>query len=242
MAQLVYSIKKTFTLPQISVEDTPQRGVTTAPISFFSLPGSCETIASSGFCTKLNLYLRMAGVAHTIAEADFTKAPKGKVPYITHDGKTFADSQLIIRYVENTFDISSMSKTAASHFSTPAFIPYSSLSKQQQAICDAVRHLCEGEIYWAIISIRWLGARGICKAESAWHASIQHYFADIPALLRGVITAMIRVDVCRNATGQGLARHSPNDQLYLACRDVTSLSVLLGDQVVLCKLIHTYRF
>ena len=41
---------------------------------------------------------------------------------------------------------------------------------------------------------------------------------------------MIRVNVLRDAWGQGLVRHSPADQLYLAKRAIRSLSSLLDKQ------------
>ena len=46
----------------------------------------------SPFCTKVETYLRMAGIPYEVADAVPPQAPKGKLPYITDGGRKIADS------------------------------------------------------------------------------------------------------------------------------------------------------
>ena len=58
---------------------------------------------ASPFCMKLEIYLRMANLPHTVIYEDtLDKAPKKKMPYIEDEGKKIGDSNLIIDYLINT--------------------------------------------------------------------------------------------------------------------------------------------
>lgn len=59
---------------------------------------------ASPFCMKLETYLRMADIPYEIVpNADVRKAPKGKMPYIKHEGKVIGDSGLIIEYLKSVY-------------------------------------------------------------------------------------------------------------------------------------------
>src|SRR5690349_24493324 len=53
------------------------------------------------FCIKAETYLRMAGFEYRTVVTDSRKAPKGKCPYIVHDGVTISDSSAIVSYLED---------------------------------------------------------------------------------------------------------------------------------------------
>lgn len=234
--QLVATIKSTFVVQKKHVSDVPKRCKTDdgykEKVTAYVFVSRSISISGSPFSTKLTAYLRLAGIPHIVKEADFEKAPKNKVPYIDHAGSFFGDSQLIIRYLENTYDVSAMARAALKELkgAKKAFVPFDLLTPTQQGISDCVRLACETELYWALSGIRWAGDCGIGKKETLWEATKAAYFEMIPAFIRGIITAMIRVSVLRDAWGYGLIRHSPEDQLYLASRVVHSLSNLLGDK------------
>ena len=107
---------------------------------------------------------------------------------------------------------------------------YKELTAEQQATSDFVRLTCEGEICWGVGSVRWHGVLGMGKSEELWNATYAAYFDAIPAFLRPIVVSMVRVNFFRDAWGQGLARHSPNDQKYLVCRAVQALSTSLGSK------------
>ena len=234
--QFFFFLRSTFVPPKRKFGDVPKKCNKTdgykENVIAYVFDGKAVSVSGSPFSTKLTAFLRLTDIPHTIKEADFEKAPKGKVPYIEHAGSFFGDSQLIIRYLENTYDIAKMSVGAVKLLSgvKKPFVPFNKLTSTDQALSDAIRLTCEGELYWAINSVRWCGEVGIGKKESLWDATNALYFTAIPAFIRPALTAMIRTGTMKDAWSQGLARHSPADQLYLATRAAKSLSVLLGDK------------
>ena len=188
-------------------------------------------MSGSPASVKLSTYLRLAGISHTVHEAKFEDAPKSKVPYIKQGSQFFGDSQLIIRYIENTYDVSRSALAAAKEYTlAKGFVPFACLTKEQQAQSDMIRLLCESDLYWVAVSMRWAGELGVAKSEEAWHTTAQKYFGAIPSLIRWILVPMIRVNLLRDAWGQGYFRHSPNDQVFLAKRGLAALSVQLGNK------------
>lgn len=231
-AVFVYSfVKKTFAFPFKAAPDAPKESKMTDTVACYVMPGSSHCVSASPFSTKVILYCRLAGLPHTVDKPSWTKNPKGKIPYIIHGGHLIGDSQLIIRYLENTFDIAASSKVSAEKFGAQnPFVPFKDLDEKSKSMSEAVRLLCETEIYWAGVSSRWLGSAGIARSESEWKTTVSAYFSDIPGVIRGLIARMLRVNVTESCWRYGLARHSPADQLYLATRALRSLSTLLGDK------------
>lgn len=203
------------------------------PVAVYVFRGSGLTVSSSPFSTKIISYLRLAGIPHNVYVADPMKAPKKKVPYIVHDGNTIGDSQLIIRYLENTFNVAEMAKQIVSCKEYPTlvtkpFVAFADLSSGDQAISDMVRLLCEQELYWGLVSCRWFGTQGVGKSESLWTNTVANYFTDIPSFIRGPLTSLIRASVWHDAWGHGLVRHSPDDQIYLLKRALKALNTTIG--------------
>lgn len=225
--QMYVSIKNTFKVHWTNPENAITKGNNPSLVTLHVFKGSGITVSSSPFSSKMEMYCRLAGIPHEIKEADHNKAPKSKVPYIEHDGNIVGDSQLIIRYLENTFNVSHMSGLGGTK---NPFVPFAKLSTVDRARSELIRVLCEQDLYWGILSIKWAGRGGVCKSESAWQGTVENYFDAIPSALRGIITSMIRVSVLRDAWGQGLCRHSPDDQLYMLKRSVETLSTTLGSQ------------
>lgn len=59
---------------------------------------------ASPFCMKVETWLRMAALPYETAVVfNPAKAPKGKLPFITDNGKVVADSGLIIDYLKETY-------------------------------------------------------------------------------------------------------------------------------------------
>jgi hypothetical protein len=94
--------------------------------------------STSSFGTKLLTFVRWAAATpqaagrlkFTVRKANFQKAPKGKMPYIQHGPVMLGDTELIIRYICNTYGLS----TPVSGKTTGAFVPFECLGPEQQAI------------------------------------------------------------------------------------------------------------
>lgn len=235
-SQSYYILKKTFSMPKKNPSNVCLKGnknLLNNILTVYVFKGSGSTISSSPFTTKILTFLRLCGIPHNVKEADMQKAPKGKVPYLVHGENIVGDSQLMIRYLENTFDLNEMSKILFNskeynNLLTKQFIPFSNLTKQQQAQSDMIRLMCEGELYWGLVSIRWFGTQGIGRSEVLWKNTMKSYFSAIPAFIRPILCAMIRTQLFGDAWGQGLIRHSPDDQIYFIKRDLNALSTILS--------------
>ena len=173
----------------------------------------------------------MSGIPHNVLLADLGANPKGKIPYIKHGGKLIGDTELIIRYLENSFDVKAMAAKAKSAYTgATAFVPFDDLSPSDQAISDLVRLTCESELYWALVSIRWLGAVGISASEENWYTAAKNYFGDLPLALRLAFVPMIRANVAKDAR-YGVLLHVSSAYPYplLTC----CIYYLLADPTVL---------
>lgn len=196
VAQTYKLYKDTFVFPFKRALDVPEVAESSSKsdaIELYVLGGDPNAISASPFSAKIVLFCRLTGIPHTTHEPNMGKNPKGKAPYAVHGETLISDSQLIIRYLENTFDITRMAPSSK-------FRPYDALSDDQKATCNIVRSLCDGDLYWATVSARWLGAAGLTKTESNWDTTVRTYFGKIPGALRGIITAMIRVIIANQVS------------------------------------------
>lgn len=158
----------------------------------------------SPFVTKAEVLIKMAGQPYERRMADFAKAPRGKVPYIK-DGETIIpDSTLIRFHLEKTYGID---------FNA-------GLTAQEAAIWWAVEKMCEDHLYWVMVMERW----GI---PANFEKGPKHFFDDVPAPIRPLITWMIARRVRRALHGQGASRYTVEDRRLLVERALSSIATLL---------------
>ena len=92
----------------------------------------------SPFCCKIETYLRMAGIEYNIKPALPMGAPKGKLPYISDQGKTLGDSRFIIEYLKSAYhDLDS------------------ELTDEELALSTALQRLLEEHLFWVALYSRW---------------------------------------------------------------------------------------
>ena len=60
---------------------------------------------ASPFVTKAMVLLKMAGLDYVEDRSGFSKAPKGKQPYINDDGEIVADSTFIRFHIEKKYGV-----------------------------------------------------------------------------------------------------------------------------------------
>jgi glutathione S-transferase len=163
--------------------------------------------SASQFVTKAEILLKMAGLPYTHVDADFRRAPKGKIPFIEWDGKLLGDSELIRLHVEErlgmTFDASI----------TPA----------EQAVGRAFAVMCEEHLYWGVVHARWMDKANFEKGP-------KQFFNGVPAMMRPFVLAMVNRQVKRNLYGQGLGRHTTEDMVRLVNRDTDAIAAYLADK------------
>jgi glutathione S-transferase len=59
----------------------------------------------SPFVMKAEMLLKIAGLSYRLDSKGFSKAPKGKLPYIDDDGERIADSTFIRWHLEKTHKV-----------------------------------------------------------------------------------------------------------------------------------------
>jgi glutathione S-transferase len=162
---------------------------------------------ASPFCIKALFLMKLSGLPHEVETMSFSKAPKGKAPYLKDGDKIIADSHFIKTYLENTHGVD---------FS-------SGYSTEDQAKAWALARMMEEHFYFLNGYERWL------VDENFWKGPIQ-FFKSVPAPIRPLIARIVRSKVRKVQHGQGLGRHSDTERLDLAKGDLMSVETLLADK------------
>ena len=159
----------------------------------------------SPFVCKAEVLLKLAALTYATGTSGFSKAPKGKLPYINDEGTIIADSTFIRWHLETRHGVD-FDKA---------------LSPEQKAAAWAVEKMCEDHLDWAIVDSRWMVQSNFAKGPKT-------FFDRVPAPLRPFIIAMINRQVKRTLKGQGTGRHSRPEIERLAIADLAALADVLG--------------
>jgi len=162
---------------------------------------------ASPFVVKALVLMKMSGLPFETKPANFQKAPRGKVPYLSDAGRIIGDSTLIRWHLEKEHGV--------------AFD--AGLTPEQRAVGWAYERLAEDHLYFAIVEARWMVRENFDKGP-------RRFFDFAPAPLRPVIIAIMKRKVRQQLTGQGLGRHTRADIARFAARDLEAISMLLGDK------------
>jgi glutathione S-transferase len=179
-------------------------------IKLFQFAPAFDLPNASPFCLKLETYLRMTSQQFEIPVAsmsDVTKAPKGKMPYIEDNGKTIADSSIIIDYLKTTYG-----DTLDGW-----------MTDQETAVALAFQRMIEENLYWTVVHSRWIAAEG-------WHKTKVEFFRTLPAPLKLFVPALSRRGLMKSMKGHGMGRHSESEIYEIGKKDVTAIAVFLGNK------------
>lgn len=173
----------------------------------YHLPGAWGLPSVSPFCLKLDAWLRIAGIAHRSVTATTPfGGPKGKAPWIEHEGSKIGDSSLIIEYLKQ-------------HLATD---PDAHLTAEQRGIALAIQRLVDENLYWAMVYDRWV------RPEN-WPILKSTVLGGIAPPVRAVLAPMARRGVRKQLIGHGMGAHSAEEIAGIAERDIAALSAILGD-------------
>ncbi|MEZ5692176.1 MAG: glutathione S-transferase family protein [Rickettsiales bacterium] len=161
---------------------------------------------ASPFVTKVELLLKIANIDYEIDVSGFSKAPKGKLPYIDDGGVIISDSTFIRFYLEEKYSV---------NFGD-------GLSDKQKSVAWAVEKMLEDNLYFTVLDARWGRAENFEKIA-------KRFFGGVPALVRPFIKNMVRKKVMKTLNAQGMGRHSLAEREKLAQRDLQALSDIIGD-------------
>jgi glutathione S-transferase len=162
---------------------------------------------SSPFVIKVMMLLKLAGLAYREVPGNPLKAPRKFLPYIEDEGAIVVDSTLIRWHLEKKYRVD---------FDA-------GLGAEQKAAAWAVERLCEDHLYFAMLEARWLDRDNFRKGVGTM-------FGVIPAPVRPLAKIMLRRQNAQRLRGHGIGRHSRDDILRFALRDIDALATLLGDR------------
>jgi len=172
------------------------------------LPGAWGLPSISPFCLKLETYLRIAGIPYrTVVDATPFRGPKGKLPWIEHDGQKLGDSGFIIEYLEARFGP----------------LPRDGLTSARRAVALSLRRLIEENLYWTLVYDRWM-------VEENWRSFRNVVLGGVPGPLRLLIAPMARRGVRRQLRGHGIGLHSPEEIHAIGRKDICALGDFLEDK------------
>jgi len=162
---------------------------------------------ASPFVTKAETLLRISKLPFEKALMSFSKAPKGKIPYIDDDGEMLGDSTFIRWHLEKKYGL---------NFDQ-------GLTTEQRAIAWAFEKMAEDNLYWVSVHARWMDDANFKKGPRV-------FFKAAPAAIRPLVVAMIRRQVRKSLHGQGMGRHSAKEIAALGSRSVDAIADYLAEK------------
>jgi glutathione S-transferase len=168
---------------------------------FFGLPDP------SPFVIKAETLLKMAKLEYRTDTGGFSKAPKGKLPYIDDDGAIVADSTFIRWHIDKKYRIDLDQ----------------GLDAAQRATAWAFEKMIEDNLYWVLVRDRWL-------VDENFRNGPRRFFDRVPAPIRPLVVTLIRRKVRGALHGQGIGRHSDDEAQALGIRSIEAIADFLGDK------------
>ena len=162
---------------------------------------------ASPFVTKVETLLRMSKLPFEKALMSFSKAPKGKMPYIDDGVELLGDSTFIRWRLEKKYGVD---------FDN-------GLTTEQLAIAWAFEKMAEDNLYWVSMHARWMH-------DANFERGPKVFFKAAPAVIRPLVVAMVRRQVRKSLHSQGMGRHSPNEIAALGSRSLGAIADYLGDK------------
>lgn len=174
-------------------------------ITVFSLPAAFGLSSASPFCVKVETYLRMVDQSYELVYADPRKSPRGKFPWVEHDGAVVTDSELIVEHFEQHL---------------PRGLD-TGLSKEDAARGHLIRKTIEESLYFLVLHQRWARDDNFDQLKKVFEGLV-------PRLMLPLVQRMARRAVLKSLDGQGTGRRETAEVDRLGCQDLDALAHALG--------------
>ena len=161
----------------------------------------------SPFVTKGLVLMKMSGLPFEVKTGGLSKAPKGKLPYLDDGGKLIGDTTFMLMHLADKHGVD-LDK---------------GLTPEQRGVGWAFEKMCDEHLYWALIDSRWM-------IDANFNKGPINFFNAVPALVRPLVIAKVRRDMKRSLYGHGMGRHTRDEIITLAKRDLDAISAQLGDK------------
>eukprot|EP00892_Ulva_mutabilis_P003101 jgi/Ulvmu1/12792/UM097_0019.1 len=176
-------------------------------VSFPPMEGS--KLSSTPFGGKVEAIMRLAGLKYEGYGGkvnDPKTAPKKKFPVLWHGGQAVPDSSAIVTYLFNTYP------KQMAIFTPP--------TAQAGALATSLQRMLEEHTYFGVIFMLW-------QQDDVWSEYGPHVFEEVPYLLRGTVSSMVRSAIVRDIHGQGMGRHSMEEVKERMAKDLDACCALL---------------
>ena len=172
------------------------------------LAGAWGLPSVSPFCLKLDAYLRLAAIEHrSVVDATPFGGPKGKAPWIEHDGRKIGDSSFIIDYLRERLGTD----------------PDAALAPADKGVARALKRMIEENLYWTMVYDRWI-------VEPNWRIFRNVVLGGVSPPMRSIIGPLARRNVKKQLHGHGIGLHTAEEIHAIGIGDAGALADYLGDK------------
>lgn len=176
-------------------------------ITLFQFPPAFNVPNVSPYCLKLETFLRLSGLEYQVQHlTDPRSAPKGKLPFVKVEGQTIADSEVIIRELQDRFGLDLDA----------------GLDARGRGWAVAITRLCDEHLSPLLVYFRWL-------EEGGWRQVAPVLLRGVPGPIRPLVGAIVRRKIRGAMRGRGLTVHSRDELLAFARQDLDALDGMLGE-------------
>lgn len=165
---------------------------------------------TSMFCLKLETYMKMHSIPYE-AHYGYKVGKNGKVPWIEYAGEKVSDSQNIIEFLNEKFEITH---------------PDDKLADQQKHLARAIQVMLEENTYWGVQYNRFIDNFAEYKKSLSAHAGQT-------GIMFQASQKMHQRKVRSGLDMHGLGKHTKEEVYSIVNKDLKALSGLLGDQTYL---------
>ncbi|EFA79921.1 glutathione S-transferase domain-containing protein [Heterostelium album PN500] len=166
---------------------------------------SMPVIHSSPFVLKVITFMRYANIPYKVINS-MENGPRAKKPFIRYNGELVSDSQNIIEFLTEKFNVTSLKLK----------------DEQQEAEAHLLRRYIDDAFYWSLVYSRW------CDPVFS-PVAVRGMLAGVPPMLFGIISRIAKSAVGKQLYNAGIGR-CPREEIYsVAVKDVNSIAKRLGD-------------
>lgn len=161
----------------------------------------------SPFVIKCDMQLQMFGVPFARALADLEQVPKHKAPYVEDDGRIIEDSTFIRLYFEQKLgkDLDE------------------GLSLAERGAAWGLERMLEDRLSMIMAYERWL-------VDANFDKGPRNFFMAVPEPARAAMCNDVREQLQTMMIRHGIGRHSRDERMLLAARDISAVAAVLGDK------------
>jgi glutathione S-transferase len=172
-------------------------------ITLYSYPELFGVADNNGYGLKVFAFMRLTGVPFSHQHIfDASSAPRGQLPYITDDGVTIGDSEIIIAHLISKYRLTIDAE----------------LNTQQHDLSYLVTRMLD-DLYWVMSYSRW-------KDERYWPAFRDAMIREHPKLTADGLLKAREFNFQRYYFA-GIGRYAPNDAYARGLADLKVLANLI---------------